>query len=65
MQLSRRLCVVLGVQRTLDRQSAAIKYMSVDHGRFDILMSKQLLHSADVVSVLQQMRRKAVTERMR
>jgi hypothetical protein len=38
--------------------------MGVDHSRFDIIMSQQLLNGSDVVAVFQQMRGKAVAKGM-
>jgi hypothetical protein len=53
------------VERTSNSSSAAIKDVSVDHGRAHIPMAHQLLDGPDVVPAFQQVRRKAVTESMR
>jgi hypothetical protein len=37
--------------------------MRVDHGGADIFMPQEFLHSADVVAILQQMRRKGMAAR--
>ena len=47
------------------RQSPALQDVGVDHGGFDILMSEQFLDGANVVSTLQEVRSKRVTECMR
>ena len=41
---------------------AGSQNVRVKHGRGDILVTEQLLHGSNVVSVLEQMRRKAVSE---
>jgi len=38
--------------------------MGINHRCFDILVTESLLHRANVVAILQAMRRKAVTESM-
>ena len=52
-----------GVERGFDGEAAALKHVGVDHGGFDIFVSKKLLHSADtcpepqvlgVITVLQE-----------
>ena len=43
-------------------QAGPIQNVRVKHGRGDILVTEQLLHGSNVVSVLKQMRRKAVSE---
>jgi len=43
-------------------QARPVHYVRVKHGRSDILVTEQLLHGSNVVSVLEQMRRKAVSE---
>jgi hypothetical protein len=40
----------------------AVEHMSVNHGGFNILVSKQLLHGADIIPGLQQVGDKAVME---
>jgi hypothetical protein len=52
------------VERAADAQRAAIEYVSVDHSRFDIFVTKQFLHGADVVTGFQQAGGKAVAEGM-
>lgn len=55
----------LGVEGAFDRESAALEDMGIDHGGFDILVTQQFLDGANVVSTLQQVCRKRVTECMR
>lgn len=49
------------VQRTDNSLSAAV---SIDHRRADVLMPQQVLHRTDVISRRQQIRRKAVPQRV-
>jgi len=42
----------LGVKGRLNRKSAALKDVSVDHGGFDIFVPEEFLNGADVVAVL-------------
>ena len=51
------------IEWTADMQAGPIQNMRVKHGRGDILVTEQLLHGSNVVSVLKQMRRKAVSPR--
>ena len=57
--------VLLIVQGTFDRQSAAVENMCIDHGGFDILMTQQFLDCADIVAGFKQVGGEAVTEDMR
>jgi len=50
------------IKRAADMQTGPIEDVRVKHGRSDILVAEQLLHGSNVVSVFQQMRRKAVSE---
>jgi len=50
------------IERAADIQAGPIQNVRVKHGRGDILVTEQLLHGPNVVSVFQQMRRKAVSE---
>ena len=43
-----------------DARSAAD--VGVDHGRADVLVAEQLLHGANIIAILQQMRSKTVPE---
>jgi hypothetical protein len=38
--------------------------MGIDHGGRDLLVTEQLLHRADIIAILQQMRGKTMPERM-
>ena len=51
------------IKRAADMQTGPIEDVRVKHGRSDILVAEQLLHGSNVVSVFQQMRRKAVPPR--
>ena len=53
------------VEWRFDSQSPAVEYMSVDHGRFDILVPQQLLDRADVVAILEQMSCEGMAKGMR
>jgi len=53
------------IQRAFNRQSWAIHHMRINHRRFHILMSQQLQNRANVCTILQQMRRKRMSQRMR
>uniref|UniRef100_A4XWW2 Uncharacterized protein n=1 Tax=Ectopseudomonas mendocina (strain ymp) TaxID=399739 RepID=A4XWW2_ECTM1 len=53
------------IQRAEHRQAAAVEHMGVDHGGLHVSMAEQLLHSADVLSRLQQVGGKTVTQGMR
>jgi hypothetical protein len=44
----------LWIERAFDGFYATLEYMGVDHSGFDILVPKQLLDSADIVTVLEQ-----------
>ena len=50
------------VERTADPAAAHLEHARVDHGRCHIRVSEQVLHCADVVSVLQQVRREAIPD---
>ena len=50
------------IKRAADMQAGPIQNVRVKHGRGDILVTEELLHGSNVVSVLEQMRRKAVSE---
>ena len=43
------------VHRTSDTQTASIQDMRVDHRRSHILVSEELLHNTDVVSIFEKM----------
>jgi hypothetical protein len=51
-----------GLQRTLHTHGPTPHDMGVDLGRADILVTEQLLYSANILSPLQQMGRKGVTK---
>lgn len=48
----------LGVEGAFDRQPAAIKDVSVDHGGLDVFVPEELLDGANIVSALQEVRGK-------
>lgn len=52
------------VQRADHALSAAVQHVSVNHRRADVLMPQQVLHRTNVVSRRQQIRRKAVPQRV-
>lgn len=52
------------VEWTADAASAPVQYMGVDHGGFDILVTKQFLDRPNVVAIFQQMRGEGVAEGM-
>ena len=54
-----------GVHGTDDAHRPFVEHVRVDHGRFDVGMSEQRLHGADVLSGLEKVRRKAVPEAVR
>jgi hypothetical protein len=49
------------VRRASHAPPSSIQDMGVDHGGLDIVVAEQLLDSADVVAVLDQMRRKGMS----
>src|SRR6185312_13292372 len=53
------------IQRAQHAVSAPIEYVRVDLGGCNILVAQQLLHGADVISRLQQMRGERMAQRMR
>jgi hypothetical protein len=57
---NRELASLQGIGRTPDAQGTSIQDVCVDHRRADIRLAEQFLHRSDVVSVLEQMRRKGV-----
>jgi len=56
---SGRRCLI---QWTAYSQAASIEDVSVNHRRFHVLVSKQFLHGADVVPILQQVGGKTIPE---
>jgi len=52
------------VERTPHALSPAVQHMGVDHRRRDIRVAEQLLHRADVVAGLEQVRRKRMAQAM-
>ena len=52
------------IERTPHTSPTALQDMGVDHRRADVFVSQQFLHRPNVVTVLQQMRGKAVAERI-
>src|SRR5450631_3707395 len=53
------------IQRTHHAPAALVQHMRVDHRRGNIGMAEQLLHGADVVTTLQQMRGKSRAQGVR
>lgn len=52
--------VVPSVQRAAHGDAASIENVRVDHRRLDAFVSQQLLHRANIIAVLQQVRGEAV-----
>lgn len=52
------------IGRTLNRDSRTVHHVCVDHRRTYILVAEQLLHSPDVSTILQEMRRETVAQRI-
>jgi hypothetical protein len=50
------------VQRAADGQAAAIEDVSVDHGRFDILVAQELLHCSDIIVGFQEVGHKTMAQ---
>ena len=42
----------LGVEGRFDSQTAALQYVGVDHGGFDVFVPEEFLYGADVVACL-------------
>jgi len=57
--------IVRLIERAADSQSATIEDVRVDHGGLDVLVAEEFLHGADVVAGHEQVRGKAVAERVR
>ena len=57
-----RAIVVLEISRTFNGQPGLIQHMRIDHGGRNIRMPQKLLYGAYIVSALQQMSRKRVSE---
>jgi lambda repressor-like predicted transcriptional regulator len=53
------------VQRAADASSTHFQHMRVDHGGGHAAVTEQLLHRADVIASLQQVRGKGMAQRMR
>ncbi len=54
----------LEIERTADATSTTLQHMGIQHRCADIFVSKQFLDRADVVPVLEQVRRKTVAQRI-
>ena len=48
----------LRIKRTAHPFTATLEYMGIDHRGADIFMPQQLLHSADIIAIFQQVGRK-------
>ncbi len=53
---------MLNIQGATHSHTPSIQHMGINHGRFDILVTKQLLYRANVLAILQQMRCKAMAK---
>ena len=53
-----------GIKWALHSASATIKYMRIDHRRLYIFVAKQLLHSPNVIALLQQVSGKTMSKSM-
>ena len=54
----------LRIERAAHPLSATLKHMGIDHRRADIFVPQQFLHGADIVTIFQEVCRKAVAQRM-
>ena len=52
------------VERTADTRRPSMTDMGIDHCRFDIAMSQQLLNGSNVRAAFEQVRGKRMAERM-
>ena len=52
------------IERTAHPAPTALQHVRVDHGRSDVLVPQEFLHRANIVTILQQVRGKTVSERM-
>ena len=52
------------VEGAANAETATVEYVSADHCRLCATLAEQLLYGPDVVTVLEQMRRKGVSERV-
>jgi hypothetical protein len=52
------------IGRTADAPPPAVEHMRVEDRRLDVVMPEQLLHRANVISVLEQVRRKRMPKRV-
>ena len=52
------------VRRASDRARAPVQNVSVDHGRADVVVAKELLDRPDVVAIFQQMGGERVAKRV-
>ena len=50
--------------RAVDGQGAAVEYVSVNHGRADVTVTKKLLDGSDVVAIFQEVGGEGVPEGM-
>ena len=57
-------CRRLVIERTPDGDARFIKHVRVDHCGRHIFVTEQFLHSADIISVFQQMSSKTVAQRV-
>ena len=56
--------VLQRIERTDYAEPRLIQYMGIDHRCRDIGMAEQLLHRADVIAMIQQVRRKGMAQRV-
>ena len=52
------------VQRTADTRRPTVEHMGVDHRRFHIAMTQQLLNSSNVIAAFEHVGRKGMPERV-
>ena len=53
------------IERAQDSSAAAIEHVRIDHSRAHVLVPQQLLHRANVITILQQVGRERVTQYVR
>ena len=50
------------IKRGANGPSTALQDVSIDHGGFDIFVSKQFLHRANIIAVLEQLGREGMPD---
>ena len=64
MQPVRRATLLQAIERAFHSARALVRHVRVDHRRLDARVAEQLLDRADVVAVLEEVRRKGVPQCM-